>query len=358
MAQGFEVFRMEKLKDEGAVVRSLRHDLDLTHENEKGEVVYYRKTRNDEKAKNNRYMWKGENQEQKFQKALKNFRSKLPEKRRKNAVLGAQCIFSFSHELLEDKKFNYMQYFAECQKFVNEHFGKDNVFNWACHLDEKTPHITFQFLPKDEKGNLNARKLFGNKKTLSAWQDKFHEEVGSKFNLKRGIKKTNIIHETLNRFYGALKNLDEDLDKLEIEKKGLTESWADYEKRIKQTLKEFVSPMLRPLASLRKEVAKLEKQQQLQEQEKKALEADREALNEAEELFEGKVSTEVEKRVLAIEKKYAHEIKVLDSWRKRSPDELEELAQEYRKVKAESGYDFMEWQKKNEKKNDRGRGGR
>ena len=124
---------------------------------------------------------------------------------------------SFSHEMLQDKKFNYYDFFTDCQKFVNKHFGKENVFNWAFHCDEKTPHITFQFLPKDEKGNLNARKIFGNKKTLSEWQDKFHEEVGQKYGLKRGIKKTNLIHETLNRFYGAIKNLDEDLDKLRQE---------------------------------------------------------------------------------------------------------------------------------------------
>ena len=308
MAQGFEVFRMEKLKTEGAVVRSLRHDLDLSYENEQGEKVYYRKTRDDELSKNNQYMWKGESQEEKFQKALERWRENLPKKRRKNAVVGAQCIMSFSHEMLQDKKFNYYDFFTDCQKFVNKHFGKENVFNWAFHCDEKTPHITFQFLPKDEKGNLNARKIFGNKKTLSEWQDKFHEEVGQKYGLKRGIKKTNLIHETLNRFYGAIKNLDEDLDKLELDKKSFSESWEDYFIRTKAELKSFVEPMLQPLASLRKEVAKLEKrvenfeaekaekEAELKEQ-KEALEASQKALDEAEKAFESKVSTEVEKRV-------------------------------------------------------------
>lgn len=254
---------MEKLKTEGAIVRSLRHDLDLSYNNEQGEKVYYRKTRDDELAKKNRYSGKkeGVSQEELFQKAMKRWRSKLPEKVRKNAVVGAQCIFSFSHEFLKDKDFNPGEYFVDCQKFVSKHFGDENVFNWALHVDEKTPHISFHFLPKDENGKLNARKIFGNKKTLSEWQDKFHEEVGKKHKLDRGIKKTNITHQTLNRFYGQLKNLDEDLDKLELPKKEMFESSEDYFVRLKTALKIFVEPMLKPLANLEAEFKRLEKRE-------------------------------------------------------------------------------------------------
>ncbi|WP_407391310.1 MobV family relaxase [Carnobacterium jeotgali] len=267
MAQGFEVFRMEKLKTEGAVVRSLRHDLDLSYENEQGEKEWYRKTRNDELSKQNQYWGKVRaedtvTQDELYQRAMKRWRSALPEKRRKNAVVGAQAIFSFSHELLQDKNFKFGKYLSDCLEFCRKEFGKDNVVNWALHMDEKTPHITVLFVPKDEKGNLNARKIFGNKKTLSEWQDKFHAEVGEKYNLKRGIKKTNIIHQTLDRFYGQLKNLDEDLDKLELSKKSLGESWEDYFTRTKAELKSFVEPMLKPLATLRTQVAKFEKERE------------------------------------------------------------------------------------------------
>ena len=313
MAQGFEVFRMEKLKTEGAVVRSLRHDLDLSYENEQGEKEWYRKTRNDELSKKNQYWGKVKaedtvTQDELYQRALKRWRSALPEKRRKNAVVGAQAIFSFSHELLQDKNFKFGEYLGDCLKFCRKKFGKDNVVNWALHMDEKTPHITVLFVPKDEKGNLNARKIFGNKKTLSEWQDRFHEEVGKNYGLQRGIKKTNQIHETLNRFYGKLKNLDEDLDRLQLDKKSLGESWEDYFSRTKQELKSFVEPMLRPLASLRQQVAKFEKQQENFENEKslfaaqqigekQALERDRKALERAQQAFDDKLSTEVEKRV-------------------------------------------------------------
>lgn len=318
MTRKFEVFRMEKLPTEGAVIRSLRHDLDMSYENEKGETVYYRKTRDAEKEKKNQYNYqtytdengekKERSKEQQFQLAMKNFRKKLPKKKRKNAVVGAQCIFSFSHELLQDKKFKYMNFFVDCQNFVNEHFKSENVFNWSLHLDEQTPHLTFQFVPKDEKGNLNARKIFGNKKTLSEWQDKFHEEVGKKYGLERGIRKTSIIHETLRSFYGKLQNLDKDLDNLELDKKSLTESWEDYFKRTKDELKSFVEPMLKPLATLDKEIQKYEnaqkslenekaKSKEELEAEKKLLDADREALTHAQEHFDDKLQKALEKRL-------------------------------------------------------------
>lgn len=307
MTRGFEVFRMEKLKTEGAVLRAVRHDLDLSYQNDKGEEVFYRKTRDGEWEHLNQYKYKywtdkdgqkhERSKEERLQLAMKNFRKRLPEKIRKNAVMGAQVICTFSHELLQDSNFKFMKYFADCKQFVKDSFGADNLFCWACHLDEKTPHVTFQFVPKDEKGRLNARKIFGNKKTLSEWQDRFHEEVGIKYGLQRGVKKTNQIHETLNRFYGKLKNLDEDLERLQLDKKPLGESWEDYFSRTKQELKSFVEPMLRPLASLRQKTAKLEKQQENLASEKQALERDRRALERAQQAFDDRLSTAVEKRV-------------------------------------------------------------
>lgn len=373
----FEVFRMEKLKTEGDVLRAVRHDLDLSYKNDKGEEVFYRKTRDGEREHLNQYQYKywtdkdgqkhERSKEERLQIAMKNFRKRLPDKIRKNAVVGAQVICTFSHELLQDKNFKFMNYLLDAQKFVNDSFGADNVFCWACHIDEKTPHITFQFVPKDEKGNLNARKIFGNKKTLSEWQDKFHEQVGKKHGLERGIRKTNIIHETLNRFYGALKNLDEDLDKLELDKKAFGESWEDYQERTKQTLKAFVEPTLKPLASLRKEVAKLEKEREKFEKEKalfevqqisqkQALDADRRALELAEKAFEEKVQAAAKKRVTELKKAYQEDSKMLDVWRKRSPEQLEDMAKLLRKNNCKNGYEYKEFQEHQE--NEQGRGGR
>lgn len=310
MDKRFEVFRLEKLKTESHVARSIRHDMDCKRTNEAGEIVPMRQTANPAKAEDNAYMWKGEPDER-ARRAMAKWRKNLPEKIRKNAVLGAQAVFSFSHELLQDKKFNHKKYLADCLKFCNNHFGQDNIVSWAVHFDERTPHISVIFLPKDEKGNLNARKIFGNKKTLSEWQDRFHEEVGQNHGLVRGIKKTSIYHQTLERFYGQLHKLDQELDQLQLGKKNLTESWEDYFNRTRLNLKSFVEPMLKPLANLEAEVKKFEKQKKEFSQERKQL--------------RGKVKTmseEIETLKTALDQTQ----KKLNSWLKLSPDQLRQLA--------------------------------
>ena len=59
MDKRFEVFRLEKLKTEGHVARSIRHDMDCQRKNEAGELVPMRKTADTEKSQMNAYMWQG-----------------------------------------------------------------------------------------------------------------------------------------------------------------------------------------------------------------------------------------------------------------------------------------------------------
>lgn len=310
MDKRFEVFRMEKLKTEGHVARSIRHDMDCQRKNEVGELVPMRKTADPAKSQMNAYMWKGE-PEERAQRALNRWRKNLPEKVRKNAVVGAQAVFSFSHELLDNNAWDYHQYLGDCLKFCHNHFGKDNVVSWAVHLDERTPHISVIFLPKDEKGNLNARKIFGNKKTMSDWQDRFHEEVGNKHGLERGIKKTGIYHQTLERFYGQLHKLDQELDQLELSKKNLTETWDNYFERTRLTLKSFVEPMLKPLANLEADIKKFEKEKKEFGQEKKQFRDRAKSMSEENEKLKTALAQTQNK---------------LNSWLKLTPDQLRELA--------------------------------
>lgn len=264
MERRYEVFRMEKLKTEGDVATRLRHDLDLEHtvKDEQGQehVVPYRKTADRELSYLNRYMWQG-SPDKRFAQAMNSFRSKLPEKRRKNGVLGAQCLISYSHELTEDPDFDCIAYFKDAQKFVEEHFGADNVFNFALHMDEATPHMTFFFVPKVD-GRMNARALFGNKNKLSEWQNMFHDEVGAKYGLERGVAKTNIKNQELRTFYGKLKELQNAMD---IPKKRLFQSWDTY----KAQILELIAPLEKALVSLEQDNKRIAvRSKQLDEQAK------------------------------------------------------------------------------------------
>lgn len=310
MEKRFEVFRLEKLATESHVARSIRHDMDCHRKNEAGELVPMRKTADPTLSGQNQYSAKGD-PEERARRALNRWRKNLPEKRRKNAVVGAQAVFSFSHEMLEDKKFRSGHYLIDCLDFCKNHFGGDNIVSWAIHMDETTPHISVIFLPKDEKGNLNARKIFGNKKTMSEWQDRFHEEVGQKHGLERGIQKTGIYHQTLERFYGQLHKLDQELDQLELSKKNLTETWDNYFERTRLTLKSFVEPMLKPLANLEAEIKKFEKQKKEFSQERKQLRSKEKFMEEEIEKLKNELSQTQEK---------------LDMWKKITPDQLRQLA--------------------------------
>lgn len=323
MERRFEVFRMEKLKDEDAVVRAVRHDLDLSYENDKGEIVHYRKTRNEELEKKNQYAGlKGQSKEQRFQYAMKQFRSKLPEKRRKNAVLGAQCIFSFSHELVFDKNFNHVEFFKECQNFVYNNFGKENIFCWAAHMDEQTPHITFQFVPKKD-GKLNAREIFGNKAKLSAWQDKFHAEVGSKFGLERGVKRAYADRNTLERFYGQIKQIDDKLSQFQPPNKKPLESQEVYNERLKTAIKSFIEPILKPLTDLENDIKRLERKLKNKDHEQIEL---LKKIDELNKLIDFEPQNVIDKP--GLKQQLQQTQGYLNSWLKMSPSQLRQKADE------------------------------
>lgn len=329
----FEVYRMEKLPTESKVIYSLKHDLDLSYINENGEEIFYRKTRDEEKSKFNKYPWENKTKEERLKTALAQFRKKLPKKKRSNAVLGATAIFSYSHEA----KITPDKYFEQCFEFAKKNFGADNIFCWSAHFDETTPHMTVHFVPKDENGNLNARKIFGNKKTLSEWQDKFHNEVGEKFGLERGIKNTFVSHQTLKKFYAKIKNLEQDLSNFEIPKKSLTESWDDYLSRTKEILKDYVKPILKPLTDLQNQLKKLEKrekdlQKEIDEKVKEQTEEERisyqisnsKLLEEKNDLY--KKNKELKEEIETLKTTLKDKEKIISNWLNKTPAELRKIA--------------------------------
>lgn len=329
----FEVYRMEKLPTESKVIYSLKHDLDLSYINENGEEIFYRKTRDEEKSKLNKYQWQNKTKEERLKTALALFRKKLPKKKRSNAVLGATAIFSYSH----DAKISPDEYFEQCFEFAKKNFGLDNIFCWSAHFDETTPHMTVHFVPKDENGNLNARKIFGNKKTLSEWQDKFHNEVGEKFGLERGIKNTFVSHQTLKKFYAKIKNLEQDLENFEIPKKNLTESWDDYLSRTKEILKDYVKPILKPLTDLQNQLKKLEKrekdlQKEIDDKVKEQTEEERlsyqknnsKLLEEKNDLY--KKNKELKEEIETLKTTLKDKEKIISNWLNKTPAELRRIA--------------------------------
>ena len=78
-------------------------------------------------------------------------------------------------------------YFEEAMKFFRKHFSQENYISAVVHMDEKTPHMHFSFVPITEDRRLCAKEIVGNRKKLTQWQDKFWEHMVKKYpDLERG----------------------------------------------------------------------------------------------------------------------------------------------------------------------------
>lgn len=107
------------------------------------------------------------------------------EKTRKDAVVMLDAVYTASPEFFTDKsKTEVMEYFRDCLAFHGQEFG--HVVNAVVHFDETTPHMHVCSVPITKDGRLSARDVMGNKQDYRNRQDRFHEQVGSKYGLERG----------------------------------------------------------------------------------------------------------------------------------------------------------------------------
>ena len=78
-------------------------------------------------------------------------------------------------------------FFQRAADFLIERIGKDNVISAVVHMDEKTPHLHFTFVPLTEDNRLCAKEILGNRASLTKWQDDFHAYMVEKYpDLERG----------------------------------------------------------------------------------------------------------------------------------------------------------------------------
>ena len=95
--------------------------------------------------------------------------------------------------------------------FISSEFGKDNIVRFTLHLDEKTPHVHAVTVPLTDDGRLSAKEVFGNKKDLSARQDRYAETM-KEFGLQRGLKRTGIKHENAKDYYSRIEQARNNAD--------------------------------------------------------------------------------------------------------------------------------------------------
>ncbi len=232
----FCILRIKKLHSNANVGGALSHHL-RTRQTDNADPERMKLNVYEPKPENFNVNYDEETRKRIQQKSMAMYKNLLPEKIRKNAVRCVELMMTFSPEVRKRKDFSPYRYLSACENWAKEKFGYKNFFFSGIHMDETTPHISLLFVPKDEKGQLNARKLFGGRDKMTALQDDFYRKVGQQFYLDRGLKGSKAKHQDIQKFYENTKKLS-DFEKLEQENSELKRYRAEsYE--LKKTVAEY-----------------------------------------------------------------------------------------------------------------------
>ncbi len=133
-------------------------------------------------------------------------KDRLPEKRRKDAVIGLEFFIGGSPEWFEGAtREQQTDYFRDAVAWLEKRHGKENVVGWSIHRDEKTPHLVAYVVPLDAKtGKLNAKQWTGGAAALSRMQTDFARDVAASHGLERGIEGSKAHHQTIKQHYAAI----------------------------------------------------------------------------------------------------------------------------------------------------------
>lgn len=186
----FEILRMQRLKSFYSIRRSVKH------------AFRAKETLNADpsKLKENSFFFADD-----VATAIQNFKKRMPEKIRKNAVYAVEFLVTASPEVMKEKTREAQDsYFADALRYIQDKHGSENVVFAGVHRDETTPHMYAYVVPIDEHGKLNCRHFYGAKNALSELQSDFHAKVGEVHGLDRGIKGSKARHTSIKEYYTRL----------------------------------------------------------------------------------------------------------------------------------------------------------
>ena len=178
-------------------------------------------------------------------------KDKIPEKRRKDAVLCVEYLITASPDWIGWNQSDEQKYFDDAKKWLEDRHGKDNVIATTIHRDESTPHMIAYVVPLVDR-KLNAKKFLGGREKLSKMQTDFADNVGKSVGLVRGLEGSKAEHQTIKQYYTNVNTavkISPDVV-LDVPEKRLLESKESYENRVFEVLDQEVSPILNKTASL------------------------------------------------------------------------------------------------------------
>jgi hypothetical protein len=224
----YSILRVEKVKNANAIRAIQRHnqrenknysnkDIDLTKSHLNYDLINAKPIY---LLKNGRTMqedWKINYIEKIEERIAEGYKGKR--KIRKDAIKLVDGIITSDKKFFDKlSKREQEQFFKESLEFLKQEYGEENIIYATVHLDEKTPHMHFGFVPLTKDGRLSAKEILGNKKAMSELQDRFNEFINEKgYNLERGEKATGRKHLEVQEF--KLKTLQEKTQQMESQLK-------------------------------------------------------------------------------------------------------------------------------------------
>jgi len=183
----YAIMRCKKIKTNGGVASSLQHCFRerITH------------NADPERLSDNKHAFGIDS----VDKAMGKMRERLPEKRRKDAVLMVEYMMTASPDWFEQATEEMKKdFFNSSHAWLCEKYGAENVIVSTIHNDETTPHLSAFVTPVTAEGRLSAKEFIGNKSKMSEDQTTFAEKVRH-LGLKRGIRGSKANHQTIKQYY-------------------------------------------------------------------------------------------------------------------------------------------------------------
>ncbi len=98
---------------------------------------------------------------------------------RKDVNVFCDWIVTAPQELSENE---YADFFRETYKFLNDHYGKENVISAYVHMDESQPHIHYAFVPVATDKKKNIPKLSAKEVITLKELKNFHKDLSTHLN--------------------------------------------------------------------------------------------------------------------------------------------------------------------------------
>lgn len=143
-------------------------------------------------------------------------RDRLPEKRRKDAVLAVEYVMTASPEWWETASEDQQKaFFDRSMQWLESKYGKENIVTASIHNDELTPHLSAFVVPVTLDGRLSAKEFIGNRTLMRQDQTTFAESLAD-LGLERGIEGSQATHQRVKTHYGAIKKADQQTLKISL----------------------------------------------------------------------------------------------------------------------------------------------